>query len=143
MVVAPPPIRTSLPCAACIASRRTSAGSPFTKWKVVSERVNDGRSWWVRTKTGVWNGGSSPHQPCQSWFCQAAVRAELVGAHDLRADVVAEVAREVVVEATAATGVGAVGPARRGACPREHGAGIGVAERPFEGLVLTRAEPVP
>ena len=23
------------------------------------------RSWWVRTKTGVWKGGSSPHQPSQ------------------------------------------------------------------------------
>lgn len=22
------------------------------------------RSWWVTTKTGLWKGGSSPHQPC-------------------------------------------------------------------------------
>lgn len=44
-------------------------GSPPTKWNVVSERVNDGRSWWVMTNTGVWNGGSSPHQPFHSWSC--------------------------------------------------------------------------
>jgi hypothetical protein len=36
----------------------------------VSESVNEGRTWWVMTKTGVWNGGSSPHQPCHSWSCQ-------------------------------------------------------------------------
>ncbi len=36
------------------------------KWKVVSDSEIDGRTWWVSTKTGVWNGGSSPHHPCQS-----------------------------------------------------------------------------
>gem|GEM_PF-5879676 len=29
-----------------------------------------GRRWWVRTKTGVRNGGSSPHQPFHSWSGQ-------------------------------------------------------------------------
>ena len=53
-----------LPAAASRAGDSTSAGSPETKWNVVSPRVNEGRAWWVRTKTGVWNGGSSPHQPC-------------------------------------------------------------------------------
>ncbi len=38
-----------------------------TKWNVVSDNVNDGRGWCVMTNTGVWNGGSSPHQPRQSW----------------------------------------------------------------------------
>jgi hypothetical protein len=33
---------------------------------VESESVNEGRMWWVRTNTGVRNGGSSPHQPCHS-----------------------------------------------------------------------------
>ena len=37
----------------------------MTKVKVVSESVSGSRSWWVSTKTGMWNGGSSPHQPCQ------------------------------------------------------------------------------
>ncbi|ELB91274.1 hypothetical protein Rwratislav_20084 [Rhodococcus wratislaviensis IFP 2016] len=46
------------------------AGSASTKWNVVSPRVNDGRVWWVNTNTGVWNGGSSPHQPRQPWSCQ-------------------------------------------------------------------------
>ena len=70
MVVTPPPSRTSLPCAASRACSRTVAGSPSTKWNVVSESVNDGRLWWVMTNTGVWNGGSSPHQPRHSWSCQ-------------------------------------------------------------------------
>ena len=38
------------------------------KWNVVSASVNEGRWWWVRTNTGVWKGGVSPHQPFQSWF---------------------------------------------------------------------------
>jgi len=65
IVVAPPPSRTSLPCAASRARSRTGAGSASTKWNVVSPRVNEGRVWWVSTNTGVRNGGSSPHQPRQ------------------------------------------------------------------------------
>lgn len=35
------------------------------KWKVVPPSISiDGRRWWVRTKTGVWNGGLGPHAPC-------------------------------------------------------------------------------
>jgi len=74
---------------------------------------------------------------------RAAQWAELVAAHDLGADVVGEVPGEVVVEAAAPTGVGAVGPARRGACPRKHVTGVRVPERALEALVLTRAETVP
>ncbi len=33
------------------------------KWNVVSDSEMLGRTWWVSTKTGVWNGGSSPHHP--------------------------------------------------------------------------------
>jgi hypothetical protein len=65
--VAPPPSRTSLPSAAARARSRTLAGSPLTKWNVLSDKVNDGRSWCVITNTAVWNGGSSPHQPSHSW----------------------------------------------------------------------------
>ena len=43
--VAPPPSRTSLPCAASRARSRIVAGSPLTKWNVLSDKVNDGRSW--------------------------------------------------------------------------------------------------
>ena len=42
MVVAPPPSRTSLPCAAPRARSRTGAGSASTKWNVVSPRVKPG-----------------------------------------------------------------------------------------------------
>ena len=38
-----------------------------TKVKVVPPRIGSiGRGWWVRTKTGRWYGGSSPHQPFHS-----------------------------------------------------------------------------
>src|SRR6185437_9632401 len=70
MVVTPPPSRMSWPCAASWACPRIVAGSPSTKWNVVSESVNDGRLWWVMTNTGVRNGGSSPHQPRHSWLGQ-------------------------------------------------------------------------
>ena len=53
----------------------------------------------------------------------AALRAELVAAHDLGADVAVEVADQVVVEAAAAAGIGAVGPARRRARPGQQGRG--------------------
>ena len=60
--------RAARPCppAASRASARTVAGSPSTKWNVVSSRVNDGLGWWVRTKTGVWKGGRRPtsHARC-------------------------------------------------------------------------------
>jgi hypothetical protein len=33
---------------------------------VVPPSISKGsRGWWVSTKTGVWNGGLSPHQPFQ------------------------------------------------------------------------------
>ena len=46
--------------------RRLDADSmpSVTKVKVVPPSLTSGsRSWWVMTKTGMWNGGSSPHQP--------------------------------------------------------------------------------
>ena len=37
-----------------------------TKMKVVPPSLATGsRAWWVTMKTGVWKGGSSPHQPSQ------------------------------------------------------------------------------
>ena len=37
------------------------------KWTVVPPSISiGGRVWWVRTKTGVWNGGFGPHQPFHS-----------------------------------------------------------------------------
>ncbi len=70
MVAAPPPSRTSLPSAASRAAARAVAGSASRKWNVVPPSANEGRGWWVRTNTGVWNGGSSPHQPRHSWSRQ-------------------------------------------------------------------------
>lgn len=45
-------------------SREASAGSASMKWKVVPPSISrGGRGWLVRTITGVWKGGLSPHQP--------------------------------------------------------------------------------
>jgi len=56
-----------------------------TKEKVVPPRISTGsRAWWVRTKTGAWKGGSSPHQPVP-WGVVAprtGAAAEHVAAHD-------------------------------------------------------------
>ena len=63
---APPPSETSLPPAAACACSSADSIPSVTKWKVVPPSISSGsRSWWVRTKTGVWKGGSSPHQPSQ------------------------------------------------------------------------------
>lgn len=72
-----------------------------------------------------------------------ALRPELVASHDLGADVVGEIAGEVVVESAAAARFGAVRPARCHSGPREHFAGVGVTERTLERLVNTGAEAVP
>ena len=67
MTVTPPPMRTSWPPAASRASSSASAGEASRKWYVVPPSISIGsRVWWVRTKTGVWNGGLGPHQPFQS-----------------------------------------------------------------------------
>ena len=73
---------------------------------------------------------------------RTAMWAELVAPHDLCADVVAEIPREVVVEAASAARLGAVGPACCRAAPREHRAGVDVPERALEALVHPRTEPV-
>ena len=64
-VATPPPIRTSLPSAASFACCNASSGVASTKRNVVSANVKLGRWWWVRTNTGVWNGGVSRHHPVQ------------------------------------------------------------------------------
>jgi hypothetical protein len=57
------------------------------------------RAWWVSTKTGVWNGGSSPHQPFHGVVPpRAAVGPEHVAAQDGGADVLDQRSRVVVVE---------------------------------------------
>jgi len=63
-----------------------------TKVKVVPPSISRGsRGWWVSTKTGVWKGGLSPHQPFQGGSSLLAPRAgpapEHVPAHHGRADV--------------------------------------------------------
>ena len=69
----------------------------------------------------------------------SALRAELVAAHDLGANVAGEVSGQVVVQAAAASWVGAVGPARGRAGPGEEGCGVGVAKGAFEAPSLTGA----
>ena len=49
--------------AASRACARADSMPSVTKVNVVSERDSGSRSWCVRTNTGLWNGGSSPHQP--------------------------------------------------------------------------------
>ena len=46
-------------------ARASAASKPsVTKWNVVPPAISIGScGWWVRTKTGAWYGGSSPHQP--------------------------------------------------------------------------------
>ena len=49
------------------ACARADAIPSVTKWKVVPPSIGTGsRGWWVRTNTGRWYGGSSPHHPRQS-----------------------------------------------------------------------------
>ena len=62
----PPAIATSFSPAAAVACSSAVSIPSVTKWKVVPPSISSGsRSWWVRTKTGTWKGGSSPHQPRQ------------------------------------------------------------------------------
>ena len=71
MTDGPPPMRISPPAAASRARARAWAGLASRKWNVVPPFIwTEGRGWWVRTKTGVWNGGFSPHQPFHSWSGQ-------------------------------------------------------------------------
>src|SRR5919108_82775 len=61
---APPPRETPLSPAAARACSSADSIPSVTKWKVVPLSISRGsRGWCVRTKTGWWNGGSSPHQP--------------------------------------------------------------------------------
>ncbi len=64
---APPAMWMPASPAAARACASADSIPSVTKVKVVSRvggpNFNGSRSWWVRTKTGMWNGGSSPHQP--------------------------------------------------------------------------------
>ena len=76
------PRRRRPPCACSSAASKPSV----TKWNVVPPSISIGScAWWVRTKTGAWYGGSSPHQPRQSPVPLAADRAEHVAPHDVGA----------------------------------------------------------
>ena len=75
--------RTSAPSAASRARAYAASKPSVTKWNVVPPAITIGScGWWVRTKTGAWYGGSSPHQP-RHWPPRtptAAHRAEHVAA---------------------------------------------------------------
>ena len=59
--------RRPCPRPRALACSRADSIPSVTKWKVVPPSISSGsRSWWVRTKTGAWKGGSSPHQPFQA-----------------------------------------------------------------------------
>src|SRR4051794_20744152 len=63
---APPPRDTSFSTAAARACSSADSIPSVTKWNVVPPCSSSGRrGWFVSTKTGWWNGGLSPHQPCQ------------------------------------------------------------------------------
>ncbi len=64
--LAPPAMQTFLPAAAARACSSADSIPSATNVKVVPPSISIGsRGWWVSTKTGVWYGGSSPHQPFQ------------------------------------------------------------------------------
>src|SRR3712207_9488760 len=63
-----------------------------------------------------------------------SLRTELVASHDLGADVVAEVAGEVVVQSTRAARFGAVGPARGSQGPGAELVRVGMPEGAFQRL---------
>src|SRR5207244_9688688 len=61
---APPQRDTSFSPAAVRACSSADSIPCVTKWNVVPPCISSGlRGWLVRTKTGWWKGGLSPHQP--------------------------------------------------------------------------------
>src|SRR5436190_4867255 len=61
---APPPRDTSFSPPAARACSSADSIPSVTKWNVVPPCISSGsRGWLVRTKTGWWKGGLSPHQP--------------------------------------------------------------------------------
>ena len=63
---APPAIVTSPSPAAARACSSADSIPSVTNVNVVPPCISSGsRGWCVRTKTGTWKGGSSPHQPRQ------------------------------------------------------------------------------
>ena len=86
--LAPPAKATSFPAAASRACSSADSMPSVTKMKVVPPSFTTGsRAWCVTMKTGVWKGGSSPHQPSQGCSSPRARAAEHVPAHHGRADV--------------------------------------------------------
>jgi hypothetical protein len=86
------PNRTSRSPAVALATSSASCGVASTKWKTVPPSIPmGGRGWWVRTKTGVWNGGFGPHAPRHSWSAPTLVHGRSVAqtcrAYGLGADV--------------------------------------------------------
>lgn len=51
----------ALRCLTCL--REGRRGSASTKWNVVSDSVNDGRTWWVKTKPGCGTVARRPTSP--------------------------------------------------------------------------------
>ena len=144
IVVTPPPSRTSLPSAACLACCSASAGVALRKWNVVSDRV----------KRRALVMGQHEHRRVERRRLappalpvlvgpRPALGAELVATHDLGADVVGVVAGEVVVESSTAAGLGAVRPACGGSGPLEQVPRVGaVPEGALETLIDAGAIPV-
>src|SRR5690625_6207898 len=91
-------MRTSLPPAAVVASRRTSSGSASRKWKVVPPAIAmDGRGWWVRTKTGTPKGGLSPPPTFPVRIIAMGMQTEHGGPHDFGAQILEVTGGELIV----------------------------------------------
>src|SRR4051794_34427932 len=85
MVVAPPPIATSPSPTVARACASADSIPSVTKWYVVPPAIGCGsRAWWVSTKTGAWNGGSSPHQPFHGRSHAPRTGPQHVAPHDER-----------------------------------------------------------
>ena len=74
---------------------------------------------------------------------RASQWAELVATHDLSANVLFEVASEVVIQPTRSTRLRTVRPARSGSRPRKQLTRIAMTKGPLQGLTLPRTEPIP
>ena len=96
----------------------------------------------MRTKTGEWNGGLSPHHPFHSWSGQGPWWAELAPAHDLGADARAPGAGKDVVDAGAAARLALHGVERAGREKPLVQPGSRVPIRGVQALPLAGAEPI-
>jgi hypothetical protein len=142
MVVTPPPSRSSLPLRGLPRLRENGGGVAVHE---MERGVGERERWTLvvshdkhrRVEERLVTPPAAPLVVAP----RAALGSELVAAHDLGADVVAEVPDEAVVEAPASPGLGADGPTRRGAGPGEEPSRIDVvAERPLQALVLASGD---